>query len=67
MWSRSVEVFNPCGILKLADSAQPNTKLSFGTEDEKCNFLVCYRRVKPLNRFQIWMYKVCFGIIATNL
>lgn len=40
----------------------PNTELSFGD-----NFLVFYRRAKPLNRFQIWMYKVCFGIRARNI
>ena len=46
---------------------KPNTELSFGAGDGQYDFLVCYRRAKPLNRFQIWMYKVCFGIRARNI
>ena len=48
-------------------AVQPNTELSFGANDGQYDFLVCYRRAKPLNRFQIWMYKVCFGIRARNI
>ena len=44
-----------------------NTELSFGASDGQYDFLVCYRRAKPLNKFQIWMYKVCFGIYARNV
>ena len=43
-----------------------NTELSFGAEVGP-NFLISYRRDKPLNKFQIWMFKVCFGITAKNL
>ena len=43
-----------------------NTELSFGL-DSGPNFLVNYRRAKPLNKFQIWMFKVCFGITARNV
>lgn len=46
---------------------EPNTELSFGAGDGQYDFLVNYRRAKPLNRFQIWMYKVCFGIRARNI
>ena len=46
---------------------EPNTELSFGANDGQYDFLVCYRRAKPLNQFQIWMYKVCFGIRARNI
>ena len=46
---------------------KPNTELSFGAGDGKYDFLINYRRAKPLNRFQIWMYKVCFGIRARNI
>ena len=46
---------------------EPNTELSFGASDRQYDFLVCYRRAKPLNKFQIWMYKVCFGICARNI
>lgn len=45
---------------------QPNTELSFGERDGP-NFLINYRRSKPLTRFQIWMFKICFGIRARNL
>ena len=44
-----------------------NTELSFGEGDKTRDFIVSYRRAKPLNRFQIWMYKVCFGIRARNI
>lgn len=43
-----------------------NTELSFG-DDSGSNFLVYYRRAKPLNWFQRWMFKVCFGINARNI
>lgn len=46
----------------------PNVQLSFG--DEKfgaSNFQVNYYREKQLNKFQIWMFKICFGITAKNL
>ena len=46
---------------------EPNIELSFGAYDGNYDFLVNYRRAKPLNRFQIWMYKVCFGIRARNI
>ena len=46
---------------------KPNTELSFGANNGQYDFLVCYRRAKPLNKFQIWMYKVCFGIRARNI
>ena len=46
---------------------QPNVELSFGAYDGNHDFLVNYRRAKPLNRFQIWMFKVCFGIRARNI
>ena len=46
---------------------KPNTELSFGAGDGNYDFLVNYRRAKPLNKFQIWMYKVCFGIRARNV
>jgi hypothetical protein len=44
----------------------PNIELSFGERDGP-NFLINYRRSKPLTRFQIWMFKICFGIEAKNL
>lgn len=46
---------------------KPNTELSFGAGDGRYDFLIYYRRAKPLNKFQIWMYKVCFGIRARNV
>lgn len=44
----------------------PNVTLDFGTEDYT-NFSINYYRNKPLNKFQIWMFKVCFGIKARNI
>lgn len=44
----------------------PNVTLDFGTEDST-NFSINYYRNKPLNKFQIWMFKVCFGIKARNI
>ena len=57
----------PAPFVQIVAPLKPNTELSFGTNDGQYDFLVCYRRAKPLNRFQIWMYKVCFGIRARNV
>ena len=54
-------------VQAIASPPKPNTELSFGANDGQCDFVVYYRRAKPLNRFQIWMYKVCFGIRARNV
>ena len=69
MWSKSVELFNPWEAIsgELIQPLKPNVELSFGAHDGNYDFLVCYRRAKPLNRFQIWMFKVCFGIRARNI
>lgn len=68
MWSKSVKILNPYEALAtISEPLEPNTELSFGAGDGSYDFLVCYRRAKPLNRFQIWMYKVCFGIRARNI
>lgn len=52
---------------KVIEPPKPNTELSFGAGDGSQDFLVYYQRAKPLNKFQIWMYKVCFGIRARNI
>ena len=54
-------------LAQVVDLPVPNTELSFGAGDGNCDFSVHYRRTKPLNKFQIWMYKVCFGIRARNI
>lgn len=54
-------------LAEITEPSKPNTELSFGAGDGSYDFLVYYRRAKPLNRFQIWMYKVCFGIRARNI
>ena len=46
---------------------KPNTELSFGAGDGNYDFLIYYYRAKPLNWFQRWMFKVCFGIRARNI
>ena len=48
-------------------NARPNTELSFGAGDKTRDLIISFHRHKPLNRFQIWMYKVCFGIHARNI
>lgn len=57
----------PNRLAQVVVPPKPNTELSFGASDGNYDFLVCYRRAKPLNKFQIWMYKVCFGICARNV
>ena len=44
-----------------------NVELSFNGGTTEMDFIVGYRRKKPLNRFQIWMFKICFGICARNV
>ena len=51
----------------IIEPPKANTELSFGAGDGNYDFLVCYRRAKPLNKFQIWMYEVCFGIRVRNI
>ena len=57
----------PIHFAYVIEPPKPNVELSFGAYDGNYDFLVNYRRAKPLNRFQIWMFKVCFGIRARNL
>lgn len=69
MWPNGVNFFSPWEEIS-GESIQlpkPNVELSFGAYDGNYDFLVNYRRAKPLNRFQIWMFKVCFGIRARNI
>jgi hypothetical protein len=69
MWPNSVNFFSPWEEIS-GESIQlpkPNVELSFSAYDGNYDFLVNYRRAKPLNRFQIWMFKVCFGIRARNI
>ena len=45
-----------------------NIELSFnGGNGLEMDFIVGYRREKPLNWFQRWMFKICFGIRARNI
>ena len=71
MWSKSLENFNPYESLKMnrMELFQPpvaNTQLIFGTSEYN-NFSINFYRDKPLNKFQIWLYRICFGITAKNL
>ena len=65
--TKDAEIYpvHPVGYLN--KPPKPNTELSFGANDGQYDFLVCYRRAKPLNRVQIWMQRVCFGICARNI
>ena len=53
-------------IASIQPPPEPNVELSFGL-DSGPNFSINYRRAKPLNKFQIWMFKICFGIRARNI
>ena len=69
MWPNSVNFFSPWEEIS-GESIQlpkPNVELSFGAYDGNYDFLINYHRAKPLNRCQIWMFKVCFGIRARNI
>lgn len=44
-----------------------NVELSFNGGSTEMDFIVSYRRKKPLNWFQIWMFNICFGIRARNV
>ena len=44
-----------------------NVELSFNGGESSMDYIISYRRAKPLNWFQIWMFKVCFGIRARNI
>ena len=44
-----------------------NVELSFNGGNPEMDFIVGYRRAKPLNWFQRWMFRVCFGICARNV
>ena len=61
-----IRTSSPTQLCHLNFPPSPNVELSFGMESGP-NFLITYRRAKPLNRFQIWMFKICFGIHARNL
>lgn len=52
-----------CGI----EIQKNNVELSFNGGNYEADFIVGYCRKKPLNRFQIWMFKFCFGICARNV
>ena len=51
-----------CSIGKV----KTNVQLHFGDDPYSTDMVIYYYRKKPLNKFQIWMYKVCFGIRAEN-
>ena len=57
----------PICSAQVIEPPKPNTELSFGANDGQYDFLVYYRRAKPLNWFQRWMFRVCFGIRARNV
>lgn len=58
----------PVGKAKLFVPPVANVELSFGSGEKFApNFQINYHRTKPLNKFQIWMFKICFGVIAKNI
>jgi hypothetical protein len=58
----------PVGQAKLFVPPAANVELSFGSGVNFApNFQINYHRTKPLNKFQIWMFKFCFGVTAKNI
>ena len=51
----------------VVDFLPSNVELSFNGGETTMDYIVSYRRAKPLNWFQRWMFKVCFGIRARNI
>ena len=51
----------------IAEPLTNNVSLSFNGGHNAADFSIGYRRKKPLNKLQIWMFKVCFGIEARNI
>lgn len=56
----------PKTAVSVIEIPKNNVELSFNGSNPEMDFIVGYRRKKPLNRFQIWMFKICFGIRARN-
>lgn len=57
----------PKTAAKIMEIPPNNVELSFNGGDPTMDFIVAYRRAKPLNWFQRWMFKICFGIRAKNI
>lgn len=51
----------------VVDFPPNNVELSFNGGETTMDYIVSYRRARPLNWFQRWMFKVCFGIRARNI
>lgn len=62
-----LEVMTPKFAYSTIEIPKNNVELSFNGGNTEVDFLVGYRRTKSLNWFQIWMFKVCFGIRARNV
>ena len=57
----------PKAVTSAIEFPKNNVELSFNGGNPEMDFIVGYRRAKPLNWFQRWMYRVCFGIRARNI
>lgn len=62
--SKNIVVEFPPNVVEFPPS---NVELSFNGGESSMDYIISYRRAKPLNRFQIWMFKMCFGIKARNI
>ena len=58
---------NTVNYAYIAEPLPNNVSLSFNGGHNAADFSIGYRRKKPLNKLQIWMFKVCFGIEARNV
>ena len=57
----------PKTVAQIIEIPPNNVELSFNGGETTMDFIVAYRRAKPLNWFQRWMFWVCFGIRARNM
>ena len=60
------EILKASGAAVAIGKIKTNVQLHFSDDPYGSDMVIYYYRKKPLNKFQIWMYKVCFGIRAEN-
>ena len=60
------EILKASGAAVAIGKIKTNVQLHFGDDPYSTDMVIYYYRKKPLSKFQIWMYKVCFGIRAEN-
>jgi hypothetical protein len=62
----NAEILKASGTGITVGKIKTNVQMHFSDDPYSTDMVIYYYRKKPLNKFQIWMYKVCFGIRAEN-